>query len=239
MEKYPHPLYMPLSDLILNTVNLPNMKRKKDIQMGILDDHQPVIEALMARLQNHPHLKVLLTATNPDVFLEKLKTMTRIQINMVLADDTMLYMNEDELTKRFKELFPELKIVALLVNRQNDIVNKMVEEGKIAGAVMKNSDEKTLVGTIEKVAGNSYFRDRVLQKMPKVKLPRKSTSIHLTERELEVIKLIEQEYSNKQIAQTLFISERTVETHRKNIFRKTKTNSVIGLIKYAYEHKLV
>ena len=62
---------------------------------------------------------------------------------------------------------------------------------------------------------------------------------HLTGRELEVIRLIEQEYSNKQIAETLFISERTVETHRKNIFRKTKTNSVIGLIKYAYNHKLV
>jgi DNA-binding CsgD family transcriptional regulator len=62
---------------------------------------------------------------------------------------------------------------------------------------------------------------------------------HLTDRELEVIRLIEQEYSNKQIAERLFISERTVETHRKNIFRKTKTNSVIGLIKYAYVHKLV
>ena len=62
---------------------------------------------------------------------------------------------------------------------------------------------------------------------------------HLTDRELEVIRLIEQEYSNKQIAERLFISERTVETHRKNIFRKTKTTSVIGLIKYAYNHKLV
>jgi DNA-binding CsgD family transcriptional regulator len=62
---------------------------------------------------------------------------------------------------------------------------------------------------------------------------------HLTGRELEVIRLIEQEYSNKQIAERLFISERTVETHRKNIFRKTKTNSVIGLIKYAYVNKLV
>ena len=55
----------------------------------------------------------------------------------------------------------------------------------------------------------------------------------------EIIRLIEKEYNNKQIAEALFISERTVETHRKNIFRKTNTNSVIGLVKYAYEHKLV
>jgi DNA-binding NarL/FixJ family response regulator len=61
----------------------------------------------------------------------------------------------------------------------------------------------------------------------------------LTERELEIIRLIEREFSNKQIAVHLAISERTVETHRKNILRKTKTNNVIGLIKYVYEHKLV
>ena len=56
---------------------------------------------------------------------------------------------------------------------------------------------------------------------------------------MEIVRLIEKEYSNRQIAETLFISERTVETHRKNIFRKTNTNSVIGLVKYAYEHKLI
>ncbi|MDF2189499.1 LuxR C-terminal-related transcriptional regulator [Paraflavitalea sp. CAU 1676] len=61
----------------------------------------------------------------------------------------------------------------------------------------------------------------------------------LTLRELEVIRLIEKEFSNKQIAGHLGISERTVETHRKNILRKTRTNNVIGLIKYVYEHKLV
>lgn len=66
-----------------------------------------------------------------------------------------------------------------------------------------------------------------------------TASIPLTERELEVIRLIEREFSNKRIAEQLGISERTVETHRKNILRKTKTNNVIGLIKYVYEHKLV
>ena len=62
---------------------------------------------------------------------------------------------------------------------------------------------------------------------------------NLTAREIEIIRLIEKEMSNKQIAETLFLSERTVETHRKNIFRKTQTGSVLGLIKYAYEHQLI
>lgn len=87
-----------------------------------------------------------------------------------------------------------------------------------------------------------YTNDKTLKDMPnpttRLKKPASEAS-HLTDRELEVIRLIEQEYNNKQIAERLFISERTVETHRKNIFRKTKTTSVIGLIKYAYINKLV
>ncbi|MFA6923489.1 MAG: LuxR C-terminal-related transcriptional regulator [Bacteroidales bacterium] len=63
--------------------------------------------------------------------------------------------------------------------------------------------------------------------------------IELTARENEILQLIAKEYSNQSIAEKLFISERTVETHRKNIFRKTNTKSIVGLIKYAYEHKLI
>ncbi len=66
-----------------------------------------------------------------------------------------------------------------------------------------------------------------------------SDEVHLTLRGIEIIRLIEKEYCNKQIAEKLFISERTVETHRKNIYRKTQTSGLISLIKYAYENKLI
>jgi two-component system, NarL family, nitrate/nitrite response regulator NarL len=80
----------------------------------------------------------------------------------------------------------------------------------------------------------------VLNEMTKASsLKKEAEEVHLTAREIEIIRLIEKEMSNKQIADTLFLSERTVETHRKNIFRKTKTGSVIGLIKYAYDLKLI
>jgi DNA-binding NarL/FixJ family response regulator len=80
----------------------------------------------------------------------------------------------------------------------------------------------------------------VLQEMLKASERKQiSDDNKLTNREIEIVRLIEKEYSNKKIAEELFLSERTVETHRKNIFRKTKTNSVIGLVKYAYEHKLI
>jgi DNA-binding CsgD family transcriptional regulator len=80
----------------------------------------------------------------------------------------------------------------------------------------------------------------VLAEMIKAReISKSNESINLTRREIEIIKLIEKEYGNKLIADSLFLSERTVETHRKNIFRKTQTSSVLGLIKYAYEHKLI
>ncbi|MBM3416737.1 MAG: response regulator transcription factor [Bacteroidetes bacterium] len=88
--------------------------------------------------------------------------------------------------------------------------------------------------------GGIYFSEEVLDELQRSSNRKKQKEeAHLTDREVEIIRLIEKEYNNKQIAETLFISERTVETHRKNIFRKTNTNSVIGLVKYAYEHKLI
>ena len=94
---------------------------------------------------------------------------------------------------------------------------------------------------MEKIAGGGiYFAEEVLIEMTKASERKKvNEETHLTARELQIIKLIENEYSNRKIADELFLSERTVETHRKNIFRKTKTSSLIGLIKYAYEHKLI
>lgn len=205
---------------------------QKTIHIAILDEHQPVIDGLISLLQKDEHCQVMITANSPGELFCK---MTGQHVDMVLVDDGFLYMHEEELTK----MFPKLKIVAM-VSVENERSKRMITQKKIAGAIPKNSDEATLVTALEKIADNTYFRDQVLEKMPRVQIPKKeSRSWHLTERELEVLKLIEQEYSNKQIAQFLFISERTVETHRKNIFRKTKTTSVIGLIKYAYEHKLV
>jgi len=140
-----------------------------------------------------------------------------------------------------KKKFPAIKILALSMSGEGDIVNAMIEDADISGYVLKNIGKQELLKALEKIAGGGiYFSEEVLQEMTRSSQRKKeNVETHLTERELEIIKLIEKEYSNKQIAETLFISERTVETHRKNIFRKTQTNGVIGLIKYAYEHRLI
>jgi DNA-binding NarL/FixJ family response regulator len=124
---------------------------------------------------------------------------------------------------------------------QGELVNQMIDDADISGYVLKNIGKQELLKALEKISnGGIYFGEEVLHEMARASETKKTNeAINLTAREIEIIGLIEKELSNKQIAEKLFLSERTVETHRKNIFRKTNTTSVIGLVKYAYEHKLI
>lgn len=210
----------------------------KKVKLVIVDDHQIVIDGLLSLLSGHPAFDVRRTTTNP---LEVPRILREEEADILLTDVMMPEQNGAELAKSVRKQFPQVKILALSMSGQGDIVNQMIEDADIAGYVLKNIGQKELLKALEKIAaGGIYFSEEVLQEMTKVSQRKKDNeAIHLTDREIEIIRLIEKEYSNKQIAETLFISERTVETHRKNIFRKTDTSGVIGLIKFAYEHKLI
>lgn len=207
------------------------------ISLAIVDDHQIVIDGLKSLLEGNEKFTVVAECTTPCQMLEILK---RQQVDILLTDVMMPVMNGAELAKEVHRQFPKIKILALSMSGQGELVNKMIDDADISGYVLKNIGKKEFMHALDKIsAGGIYFSEEVLNEMTKASdLKKQNEEVHLTARELEIIKLIEKEYSNKLIADSLFLSERTVETHRKNIFRKTKTNSVIGLIKYAYEHKL-
>ncbi|HUP11724.1 MAG TPA: response regulator transcription factor [Niastella sp.] len=214
------------------------MKRKK-ISLAIAEDHLSVIDGLMSLLHKQEYFRAVIITTNSH---ELLRQMACTPVDILFADFTMLYRNAHELAGRVKVRFTQVKMVALYENGQINIVNTLIEEGSVSGFILKTTDKHTITKALENMIEHIYTNDKTLKEMPSptVRLTKVAPeTTHLTGRELEVIRLIEQEYSNKQIAERLFISERTVETHRKNIFRKTKTTSVIGLIKYAYVNKLV
>lgn len=208
------------------------------ISLALVDDHQIVIDGLMALLKGEQRYQFAFATTQPKEVIENLK---KHHVDILLTDVMMPDMTGDVLAKEVRKQFPQIKILALSMSGQGDIVNEMINDADISGYVLKNIGKKELVAAIEKIAGGGiYFSEAVLEELKKTANRKKqSEQAHLTDREIEIIRLIEKEYSNKQIAETLFISERTVETHRKNIFRKTATNSVIGLVKYAYEHRLI
>jgi len=213
------------------------MKNTK-IRLGIVDDHQIVIDGLKSLLHGYDEFEVVIECTQP---LQMTDLISKKHIDILLTDVMMPGLNGAELSKAVHQKFPEIKILALSMSGQGDLVNQMIEDADISGYVLKNIGKKELVKALEKIStGGIYFSEEVLEEMTRASEKKKENEeVNLTAREIEIIRLIEKEMSNKQIAEKLFLSERTVETHRKNIFRKTNTASVIGLVKYAYEHKLI
>jgi two-component system, NarL family, nitrate/nitrite response regulator NarL len=214
------------------------MSTSKKIRIAIVDDHQIVIDGLQSLLEDEKQLRIVATATSGQ---QMLKTLDNTEVDMLVTDIQMPEMNGMELAVKVRTHFPTIKILALSMSGQGELVNEMIDKADIGGYVLKNIGKKELVSAIEKIHGGGvYFSEEVLMEMIRSSERKKeNVEVNLTQREIELIRLIEKEKNNREIAEMLFISERTVETHRKNIFRKTKTNSVLGLIKYVYEHKLL
>lgn len=213
--------------------------QKEKIILGIVDDHQIVLDGLQSLLKGHEQFTVAFVSTDPTTTIDQI---TNTPIDILLTDIMMPVMPGNLLAKEINKRFPKVKLLALSMNNDSALVNEMIEEANISGYVLKNIGQPELIRALEKIAeGGIYFSDEVIKELERNQSNKKpgSKKVHLTSRELEIIRLIEREFNNKQIAETLYISERTVETHRKNILRKTGTNTVIGLIKFAYEHKLI
>ena len=208
------------------------------INIVIIDDHQIVLDGLRSLMEDEPAVHIVGATTQAEQVLHLMATQP---VDVLLTDVMMPQMSGQALAKHVRKTFPHIKILALSMSGQGDIVNEMINDADINGYVLKNISRSELATAIKKIAaGGIYFSEEVLIELEKTSHIRKQNEdAQLTTREVEIIKLMEKEMGNKEIAETLFISERTVETHRKNIFRKTKTGSVLGLIKYAYEHKLV
>lgn len=213
------------------------MKSEK-IKIAIVDDHRIVIDGIKSLLEDNECFSIVAVSVSPK---EMLRMLQMQPADILLTDIMMPEMTGQELAKKVKQQFPGIKILALSMSGQGDIISEMINDADISGYVLKNISKEELSNAIIKIAGGGiYFGDQVLDELERFSNMRKQNEeAHLTQRELEIIRLIEKELSNKEIADELSISERTVETHRKNIFRKTKTNTVIGLIKYSYEHKLI
>ena len=206
-------------------------------RLAIIDDHPIVIDGIKALLHGNDQIIIEIATTSPADLLAQLETK---EVDLLMTDIMMPEMNGNELARLVKQRYPAIKILALSISGQGAVVSDMIDKADIAGYILKNVGQSELIGAIQKIArGGIYFSDEVLEELETYKPDAPSEKQTLTAREIEIIRLIANDLGNKEIAAKLFISERTVETHRKNIFRKAGVNSVVGLIKYAYDHKLV
>lgn len=218
------------------------MSQEKTIRVLVVDDHQLIIDGLKSLLQDEPDIVFTGGANSMP---QAIDFVTNNQVQVVLADINMPEGSGIETTRKLKALQPDIQVLALTMHEDINMIRKMVEAGA-SGYILKRTNMNEVLEAIRVVAkGGKYLgrdvQEILLNNMGQPEKPAEQTEnpSRLTQRESEILNLITKELRNEEIAEKLFISERTVETHRRNIFTKTKTKSIVGLIKYAIANGLI
>ena len=205
----------------------------------LVDDHQMFIDGLKALLEGQDKFQVFAEATNGG---DALKILDDVQVDFMITDLSMPQMSGIDLVRTVKELYPHLKVLVLSMHNNRETVTEVLMS-EAEGYILKNTGKPELLSALERIDGGStYYSHEVMSIMfERVRQDkrREEATKGLTERELEVLQLITEEYSSEEIAQKLFISRRTVETHRKHISEKTGVKTIVGLIKFAFQHGLI
>jgi DNA-binding NarL/FixJ family response regulator len=209
----------------------------------IADDHRILLDSLALLLASIEGVEVVSKHTNGKQVLTALEI--EQDIDLVVSDVQMPVMGGIELTLQLRQRFPKVKICLLTVADQPEAIKEAIRAGA-DGYVLKSAERSELETALYLISkGNKFYSDQVLVQLatdkgieftPEIDKPQK---IALTPRELEVLKLIAQEFSGTQIAEKLFISPTTVETHRKHLMQKLGVQTTIGLVKYAIKYNLI
>jgi len=205
------------------------------IKILLVDDHRILLDGLKALFDNDSEFEIIAAVSSPAEALEKLKLQ---QPDILLTDYTLPGMTGLELSTKVKELYPNIKRVILSMHDEGHLVKQVMKEG-VDGYLLKSIQQGELKTALRQIMQGMPYISPEITKQLMTGLANQGKQELLTDREQEIVKLIVKEFSNKQIAEKLFISERTVETHRKNIFRKTNTASLVGLVKFALEHNIM
>ncbi|MFN3917610.1 MAG: response regulator [Flavobacteriales bacterium] len=211
----------------------------KPIRVLVTDDHKLVIDGLKAMIQGINDLDFVGECSSG---VETLKFLEFIKTDVALMDIDMPEMNGIEATKKIKQLHPEIKVLILTMHDEKSMIQNLIEIGA-DGYILKNSDRSELIKAIKSVySGDKYFSEDVIVALSRKEVEQgsDSTDLHmLTEREIEIIRLVCEGLSNKEIGEHLDISHRTVDTHRNNILKKIEANNTAGLIRFAMKNGLI
>ena len=198
----------------------------------IVDDHYMVIEGIRSLLQNEKQIEWLGHATNATSCLAYLK---QLQPDVILMDINLPDVSGIDLCKEVKEKYPSVFIIGLSTFNQQSFIEKMMNNGA-SGYVLKNASKEELMEAITIVAkGKTYLSFEVAQTIRN----KPETTIILTRREKEVLELIANGMTNNMIAEKLFISTTTVDSHRKNLLAKFEVKNTASLIRIATQQKMI
>ena len=206
----------------------------------VVDDHLIFRQGLKSILSAEKIANVIGEASNGAEFIELL---SHLRPDVVLMDIDMPFMNGIDATEKALELIPDLKIIAFTMFSDEDYYYKMIDRG-VKGFILKTSGINELESAIKNVmVGESYFSNELLRKIisnfGRKNEPKNFKNEGLTDREIEVLKYICQGLNTDAIAQKLYISPKTVKSHRSNLLEKTVSKNTPELIFFALKNKII
>jgi DNA-binding NarL/FixJ family response regulator len=204
---------------------------KKPVHIFIADDHKLMLDGLATLIESIDGFVLDGKVNSGAELLSALSTATHLP-DVVIVDIEMPGIDGVETVKLLRQKFREQKIMALTMHQESHFVSRMITAGANA-YLLKNVDREIFIRSIYRILESDDFVTEGL-----IKGPTSASDQILTVREKEILKLIAQGKSNKEISQELFISDRTADTHRTNIKRKLKLSTLAQLIQYVKEHSL-
>lgn len=214
------------------------MNNTTNLQIMIVDDHQMFIDGIKLLLETEKHIEIVAEANDGQQALDFL---AHTNPQLIITDVSMPVLSGIEFTRQAKVLYPHIKILVLTMFNDKGIINELIE-AEADGYILKNTGKRELLNAIDRIISNgAYFCNEAIPLLSKKSQHNScvNESSKLTPREEEIIRLICREYSTPEIAEKLCISPYTVDTHRKNILKKTNTKTLVGLIKYAVTSHIV
>lgn len=210
----------------------------KKIKIILVDDHDILMDGIASILNEAQDLQVIGKASSAMIAEELIQKM---EPDLVLTDISMGEVSGLELTKRITNKYPLIKVIVLSMHDHVQHISSLLEAGAL-GYLLKNVKQDELLLAIKHVMnGRQYIQQSLAgvyaRSRQQLKLAEKQSP--LSPREIEIIRLIAQELTTTEISRHLFLSEHTVETHRKNIGRKTGAKTAVALLKYARENGLL
>jgi len=212
------------------------------IKVFVTDDHELYLEGLCLLLKKQEGIEVVGSCLNAE---DLLKNLSNHQIDILLLDVHLPDMEEEEVLKKIRQIKPDLKVLYLTMMRGTRYIHKLMKYG-LQGYLLKNAGIEELKSAIQTVAGGGTYYSKEINIMDvsndfrnTITIDDKQVDEILSKREIEILKLICKEYSNAEIADKLFLSISTVETHRKNLISKLGVNNTVGLVKFAIKNKLI
>ncbi|HVS92793.1 MAG TPA: response regulator transcription factor [Mucilaginibacter sp.] len=215
----------------------------KPINLAIADDHKIFRNGLKATLEDYPDLKLVIEASNGKELIGQMATQVP---DVVLMDIKMPEMDGMQTTAYLREHFGQVKVLTLSMHNEDKYIVDMMKAGA-SGYLLKNAEPEEIIEAISTVYNKGfYFNEHLSVTLIKQLVgPGSYTehtgqqSVELNDREIEILRLVCQEYSNQEIADKIFLSVRTVEGYRARLFEKTGSKNLVGLVIFAIKRGII